>query len=216
MIQRVVEQAKKSASLSHVLVATDDERIFSHVKMFCEVVMTSPNHNTGTERCLEALEKSGITADAVINIQGDEPFIDPAQIDALAVLISKPEIEIATLAKKIDSHEMLFDPNKVKVVFGLDGRALYFSRQPIPFLKNVIEEDWHKRHAYFKHIGLYAYKTNVLKEICALPTASLEQSESLEQLRWLENGRTIHITETTIETPSVDTPEDLQRLLLSL
>lgn len=214
MIQRVIEQAEKSSQLNDVIVATDDERIFLHVQLLGKkVVMTSPHHPSGTDRCLEALEKSNITADAVINIQGDEPFVSPEQIDALAVLIAKPEVEIATLAKKISDNETLFDANKVKVAFAQDGRAVYFSRHAIPFQKSIPQSQWLSNQDYFKHIGLYAYKTDVLKEISALKPSSLELAESLEQLRWLENGKSIYVAETTIETPAIDTPEDLQKVL---
>lgn len=214
MIQRVIEQAEKSSLLHDVIVATDDERIFLHVQSLGKkVVMTSPYHPSGTDRCLEAHEKSNITADAVINIQGDEPFVSPEQIDALAVLIVKPEVEIATLAKKISDNETLFDANKVKVAFAQDGRAVYFSRHAIPFQKSIPQSQWLSNQDYFKHIGLYAYKTDVLKEISALKPSSLELAESLEQLRWLENGKSIYVAETTIETPAIDTPEDLQKVL---
>ncbi len=217
MIQRVIEQAEKSSALSDVIVATDDERIFSHIQSLGKkVVMTSDAHPSGTDRCLEALDKSGVAADAVINIQGDEPFVVPEQIDALATLISKPEVEIATLAKKINDTETLFDPNKVKVAFAKDGRAIYFSRHAIPFQKSIAQNKWLNYHSYYKHIGLYAYKASVLKEISQLEPSSLELAESLEQLRWLENGKSIFVAETTIETPAVDTPEYLAYLLKTL
>ncbi len=217
MIQRVIEQAEKSTVLSDVIVATDDERIFLHVQSLGKkVVMTSDQHPSGTDRCLEALNKSGIRADAVINIQGDEPFVAPEQIDALAKLISKNEVEIATLAKKIDNDEALFDSNKVKVVFAENGRAVYFSRHAIPFQKSIPQKEWLSKHTYYKHIGLYAYKSHVLKEISALKPSPLELAESLEQLRWLENGKSIFVAETTIETPAIDTPQDLENVLKSL
>jgi len=214
MVQRVIEQAEKSKWLNDVMVATDDERIFSHVESLGKkVVMTSSHHPSGTDRCLEALEKYNINADTVINIQGDEPFVSPPQIDALAVLIAKPDVEIATLAKKINDTETLFDPNKVKVAFAQNGRAIYFSRHAIPFQKAIAQTAWLAYHKYYKHIGLYAYKTNVLKEISRLKPSPLELAESLEQLRWLENGKSIFVAETDIETPAIDTPEDLQKVL---
>jgi 3-deoxy-manno-octulosonate cytidylyltransferase (CMP-KDO synthetase) len=217
MIQRVVEQAKKCNALNDVIVATDDERIFSAVNDFGgNVIMTSDQHQSGTDRCLEALEKSGLSAAAVINIQGDEPMVDPAQIESLAQLISKDEVEIATLAKKIEDDVTLHDPNKVKVVIGENGRAIYFSRYAIPFQKSVERKDWLSHHTYYKHIGLYAYKVNTLKEICSLQPSALEKAESLEQLRWLENGKSIHVAITDIETPSIDTTADLENLLRSL
>lgn len=217
MIARVIAQVKKCTSLNDVLVATDDQRIFDHVQSLgTKVFMTSPDHASGTDRCLEALHHSKLQADAIINIQGDEPFVDPQQIEALCQLISKPEVEIATLAKKIDEAQMLFDPNKVKVIFSSNGKAIYFSRQAIPFQKNIPQQDWLSHHNYFKHLGLYAYKTKVLEEICELSPSSLEIAESLEQLRWLEHGKSIFVAETHIETPAIDTPEDLKKVLADL
>lgn len=217
MIQRVIEQAEQSILLKDVIVATDDKRIYEHVESLGKkVVMTSDQHPSGTDRCLEALTKSGIAADAVINIQGDEPFVDPSQIDALAQLISVEGVEIATLAKKIDDAEVLFDPNKVKVAFAKNGRAIYFSRHAIPYQKSTPKEEWMQHHTYYKHIGLYAYKTTVLQAISALPPSSLEITESLEQLRWLEHGKSIFVAETTIETPAIDTPADLESVIKSM
>lgn len=214
MIMRVWDQAGKSKALSERIVATDDARIFDHLSgQNVRVIMTSPDHPSGTDRCLEALVNSGLDCDAVINIQGDEPFVDPSQIDALAELITHDGVEIATLAKRIDEKSLLFDPNKVKVVFGRDGRAFYFSRQAIPYQKSVDPSEWLDHFSYYKHIGLYAYKTDVLREICLLEPSPLEKAESLEQLRWLENGYRIYVGETHIETPAVDTPEDLRRIL---
>jgi 3-deoxy-manno-octulosonate cytidylyltransferase (CMP-KDO synthetase) len=217
MVQRVIEQAIKSTLLDNVVVATDDERIAQHVvSLGHTAVLTSHLHHSGTDRCLEALNKQATHYDAVINIQGDEPFVDPIQIDALAKLITQPEVDIATLAIKITDSKTLFDHNKVKVVLAADGKALLFSRQPIPFQKNYPPDHWVRNHNYYKHLGLYAYKSAVLKKICALAPSSLEISESLEQLRWLENGFHIHVALTTIETPAVDTPEDLQSILTKL
>jgi 3-deoxy-manno-octulosonate cytidylyltransferase (CMP-KDO synthetase) len=217
MIQRVIEQAEQSIMLKDVIVATDDKRIYEHVESLGKkVVMTSDQHPSGTDRCLEALTKSGIAADAVINIQGDEPFVDPSQIDALAQLIAVEGVEIATLAKKIDDAEVLFDPNKVKVAFAKNGRAIYFSRHAIPYQKSIAKEEWLQHHTYFKHIGLYAYKTSTLKAISELEPSPLEVAESLEQLRWLENGKSIFVAETTIETPAIDTPADLESVIKSM
>lgn len=214
MIQRVIEQARNSSVLSEVIVATDDDRILAHVESLGEkVIMTSVNHLSGTDRCLEALERSGIDAEAVINIQGDEPFVSPEQIGVLAKLIMRDEVEIGTLVKGIHETDVLFDSNKVKVIFSSDGRAIYFSRHAIPFQKGKNQNEWLNFHPYFKHIGLYAYKTKTLREICSLKPSSLELAESLEQLRWLENGKSIYVVETDIETPAIDTPEDLQNVL---
>lgn len=217
MIQRVAEQAQQASSISFAVVATDDQRIFDHVtEIGYEAVMTSSDHPSGTDRCLEALEKSGYAADAIINIQGDEPFVSPKQIDALAQLISKPEVEIATLAKRIHDAETLFDPNRVKVVFDNQGKALYFSRHAIPFQKNQPQENWLLHHHYFKHIGIYAYKSKILQDISEIHPTTLEMAESLEQLRWLQCGKSIYVAQTDIETPTVDTPEDLEKLLSGL
>lgn len=216
MIMRVVEQARKCKWLEDVVVATDDQRIADHVANFGgRVVMTSANHLTGTDRCLEALQKLNERYDAVINVQGDEPFVDPALIESIAVQISLPSIMIVTLAKRINDEQTLHDPNKVKVVITKMGQALYFSRQAIPFLKGETK-DWHKHFPFYKHIGLYAYKTVVLERIGKLEPSALERAESLEQLRWMENGIRIHVVRTEIETPSIDTPEDLQRVLESM
>ena len=214
MIQRVVEQVQSCGVVADVMVATDDERIQQHVtNLGVQCIMTSPNHPSGTDRCLEAYELSGLQADCILNVQGDEPFVDAEQLNALAQLIARPEVSIATLAKKITDAETLFDPSKVKVVMNAHSQALYFSRQAIPFNRNAEQTDWLSQHAYYKHLGLYAYKPQVLKEICALQPSSLEKAESLEQLRWVENGYAIHVAITEIESPAIDTPEDLAAVL---
>jgi 3-deoxy-manno-octulosonate cytidylyltransferase (CMP-KDO synthetase) len=213
MIRRVYEQAKKSKSLSKVVVATDHEEILNHVIAFGgEVCMTSAQHASGTDRCYEVLSKENSSFDYVINIQGDEPFIAPEQIDLLASLLDG-KTELATLIKKIESVEQLLNPNLVKVVFNKDHEALYFSRSPIPYLRNMEQVEWVTHHTYFKHIGMYAYRNDVLEKITRLDISSLEKAESLEQLRWLENGYTIKVKETNIETMGIDTPDDLQNAL---
>jgi len=210
MIRRVFEQASRASGLSAVVVATDDSRIADAVRGFGgDVVMTAVSHPSGTDRCAEALSVAGDGYEAVINIQGDEPFIRPEQIDQLCNLISAEGSQIATLARKIGAEDELSNPNLPKVVIGVDGRALYFSRQAIPYLKGVPVSDWYRHHLYFKHIGIYAYRSEVLKLITALPPGILEQAESLEQLRWLENGYSLHVGITDSETIAVDTPEDL-------
>ena len=217
MIQRVIERVQLCASISEVLVATDDERIAQHVETLgLKCIMTRADHPSGTDRCLEALELSGIAADGIINVQGDEPFVDPSQLEQLTRLILEPDVSIATLAKEITDSSALFDPSKVKVVFNAHGRALYFSRQAIPFQRDRKPEEWISYHTYYKHIGLYAYKPDALRAICNLQPSSLEKAESLEQLRWLENGYSIAVAVTEIETPSVDTPADLQAILNNL
>ncbi len=215
MIQRVYEQASKI--LSDVYVATDDERIENAVKAFGgKVVMTATTHQSGTDRCAEALTKveasTGRKYSAVINIQGDEPFISPVQIELLAKAFLKPETEIATLVKKADNAQDLFNPNKPKVVVSANFDALYFSRSPIPYLRGVDEKEWHQKHTFYNHIGLYGYRSDVLMAITKLERGTLEKCESLEQLRWLENGYKIAVMETELESLSIDTPEDLQAL----
>jgi 3-deoxy-manno-octulosonate cytidylyltransferase (CMP-KDO synthetase) len=215
MIQRVYEQSKKSNFLSEVYVATDDERIVEVVSRFAgNVLMTASTHPSGTDRCNEVAEKlvsSGKQIDVVVNIQGDEPYIQPEQIDLVCSCFVNPDIGIATLVKKIETHQELFENAINKVVVDKFNNAIYFSRTPIPFLRNKNKEEWHYSHTYFKHIGLYAYRTNILREITHLSPSLLEQAESLEQLRWIENGYKIHIEKTQIESFSVDTPEDISK-----
>jgi 3-deoxy-manno-octulosonate cytidylyltransferase (CMP-KDO synthetase) len=216
MIQRVYEQASQCKSLSAVIVATDDQRIYDAVVGFGgEVVMTSSVHKTGTDRCFEAVQKWDNTCDVVINIQGDEPFIDPRQIGELANCFEHENTQIATLIKKADG-EALFDPNKPKVVVGKDGHALYFSREPIPHLRGVERAAWSDQHNYYKHIGIYGYRLTALEAITKLEMGVLEQAESLEQLRWLENGFRIRVAVTKHEAFSIDTPEDLEKILTEI
>lgn len=211
MIQRVYEQCAKTTALSKVVIATDDERIYKHVENFSAVVMTRSEHPSGTDRCREALEQQQESFDYVINIQGDEPFIDPVQIEILAAELKKGAA-IATLAKPIEDETLLHNPNIVKVVTTGDGHALYFSRAPIPFNRNAGSNPWTKSHSYLKHIGLYGYQTDTLKQITKLPVGKLESTESLEQLRWLEHGYRIRVGITSIETIGIDTPEDLEKI----
>lgn len=216
MIQRVYEQSSKSELISKVVVATDDSRIFDHVKSFGgNVLMTDINHTNGTTRCNEVvsiLEESGDEFDVVINIQGDEPMINPVQINSVAHLFNNPKTHIGTLAKRINSIDELFDNNVVKVTMSNDNRALYFSRQAIPFFRGEDETKWLSKANYFKHVGIYGYKTDILKQITTLSVGRLEQAESLEQLRWLENGFNIFVDITDFESISIDTPEDLNKL----
>jgi len=213
MIQRVYEQAKKSSKLSDVVVATDDERISTHVKAFGgQVVMTEANHPSGTDRCFEALKKSGKEYTYIINIQGDEPFIDPSQIDLLAG-VCDGKTELATLMIPVDSHEVLFDTGEVKITMNNKHEALYFSREVIPHIKGVDKKDWHKHFPYYRHVGMYAYRADVLKQITTLAPSSLEKAESLEQLRWLENGFKIKLAITNFDSHCIDTPEDIEKVL---
>ncbi len=211
MVQRVYEQAAKSNLLNEVVVATDHSLIVDAVEHFGgQVCLTSNEHQSGTDRCNEVLSQFP-DFDYVINIQGDEPYIDPKQIDLVAQLLDG-QTQLGTLVKKIqDAHE-LFDANVVKCVFNTNMEAMYFSRATIPHLRNHERDNWLTSHAFYKHIGIYAYRADVLKEIAKLPISTLEMAESLEQLRWLEHGYTIKVAETDIQSIGVDTPEDLQRL----
>jgi 3-deoxy-manno-octulosonate cytidylyltransferase (CMP-KDO synthetase) len=216
MIQRVYEQVKKSTQISDVVVATDHPEIFNHVTAFGGMVcMTRESHISGTDRCYEALTLQAKAYEYVINIQGDEPFIKPEQIDLLAGILDG-QTEIATLAKKIEHHDQLFNPNIVKVVVGQTGEGLYFSRAAIPYLRNLPETEWLSAQVHYKHIGMYAYRADILQKLTALPVSTLEKAESLEQLRWLEHGYKIKVAETTLETIGIDTPDDLQKALLSI
>lgn len=217
MIQRVYEQASKCDSLNKVIVATDDDRIKSAVEAFKgNVILTSENHKSGTDRCSEVVEFLGVENqifDVVVNIQGDEPYINPQQISQVVSCFSNQDVEIATLAKRISSSDELFNTNINKVIFDKAGNAIYFSRHPIPFQQNKPKENWLDNLEYFKHIGIYAYRSKTLSEITALQQSKLEVAESLEQLRWLENGYKIRVVETEYESVAVDTPEDLSKFL---
>jgi 3-deoxy-manno-octulosonate cytidylyltransferase (CMP-KDO synthetase) len=213
MIRRVYEQAEKSELLSAIFVATDDERIVTEVESFSgNALMTSPKHQTGTDRCFEVLEKIGKDKyDVVVNIQGDEPFIHPEQIDKVIRCFKHDGVHIATLAHKITDRRDLINPSLVKIVRKNNGEALYFSRSPIPFIRDSGNADWTNLYTYLKHIGIYAYRSKVLEEIVKLPPSSLEKAESLEQLRWLENGYSIMVDITDKESIPVDYPEDLKK-----
>ena len=215
MIVRVVEQVKKSQLVDRIIVATDDERIFNHVSPFCEVKMTASELASGTDRCASVLKTLGepLSERIVVNVQGDEPFIQPEQIDLLVQFMLDNSIcDIGTLIKKIDQPEDVFNPNIVKVVRSLENTALYFSRNPIPFVRGVEQKEWLGQTSFFKHIGMYAFRASVLMDLAELPVSSLEKAESLEQLRWLENGYSIGVAETELETRGIDTPEDLASL----
>lgn len=211
MIQRVCEQAWKS-KLDAVVVATDDIRIADEVLKFGgKYVMTDPRHQSGTDRCCEAVQMLEEQYDAVINIQGDEPFIDPRHIDLLVDMISRDDTQLASLVKRVEDAEDLFGSTKVKVVMDKTGKALYFSRNPIPFMQNVAHEKWMQKGRYYQHIGIYAYKTETLHQIAKMQPSALEQAESLEQLRWLENGLSIRMAVVAGESISIDTPDDLAK-----
>jgi len=218
MIQRVFEQVKQASKITDVIIATDDSRIMETVSGFGGLAMlTSSSHLNGTSRCAEVFDKANTQKpnfyDGVVNIQGDEPFIDPEQINQLCDILIKKKAGIATLAKKIGNDDDLFNPNTVKVVFGVDGLALYFSRSPIPFIRNHDKSTWLKNASFYKHIGIYGFAKSTLAEIVSLEPAKLELVESLEQLRWLENGLEITVEITDFESVGIDTPEDLEKLI---
>ncbi|WP_285008478.1 3-deoxy-manno-octulosonate cytidylyltransferase [Pedobacter faecalis] len=211
MIRRVYEQAIKAGSLDEVVVATDDDRIAEEVQNFGgNYIMTSSEHATGTDRCAEVVAALP-QYDVVINIQGDEPFIDPAQIDLLASCFHQEHTGLATLVKKITSADELLNVSIPKVVLNEADEAIYFSRQTIPYLRGVDQENWLEHGTFYKHIGLYGYRSATLLELTKLPASALEIAESLEQLRWISAGYKIQTKTTTIETLAIDTPEDLEK-----
>ena len=215
MIQRVYEQALKCKLIDDLVVATDDASIFSHVIDFGgKAIITSDNHHSGTDRCYEAACLLNVTNpdDIIINIQGDEPYINPEQISELINCFKAGEAEIATLVKKIKDNEEIFNTSKPKVVINNKKEALYFSRSPLPYLRDVATGLWAEQHPYLKHIGLYGFRFEALKKISSLSPSSLEIAEGLEQLRWLENGFIIQTEITQYESVSVDTLEDLEKL----
>ncbi len=212
MIQRVYEQSIQTKGLANVVIATDDERIAEEVTNFGgKYVMTSSTHQSGTDRCAEVAEKMP-EYDIVINIQGDEPYISPEQIELLSTCFEDKNTQLATLIKEIHTDEELFNVNIPKVVINSRQEALYFSRQTIPFIRNEEKENWSKSHQFYKHIGIYGYRRDILLALTKLQPSSLELTESLEQLRWLENGFTIKTKVTNLETIAIDTPEDLKKI----
>ena len=210
VIERVYEQVQQV--LEAVYVATDDERIYDAVKAFGgQAVMTSANHKSGTDRIAEAVKIIGGDYDVVVNVQGDEPFIQPEQIETLCHCFDDPSTQIATLGKRFTDMAGVENPNSPKIVVDNRGFAMYFSRSVIPYIRSAEQETWLEHYPYLKHLGIYAYRTKVLEEVTHLPQTSLEVAESLEQLRWLQNGYRIKVAETEFETVGIDTPEDLQK-----
>ena len=219
MVQRVYEQVQ--ATVDALVVATDDERILQAVLNFGgRAVLTSNEHRSGTDRCMEAFLKTGKGFEVVINIQGDEPFIQPEQIELLKTCFSDVDTQIATLVKPFDADgefaQTLYNPNTPKVVLNNRSEAIYFSRSVIPYIREKEHAERLKSHTFYKHIGLYAYRSNILREITALPQSSLELAENLEQLRWLQNGYKIKVAVTNQETIGIDTPEDLEKAVCQL
>ena len=213
MIQRVYEQCSKSISISKLIVATDDQRIADHVRLFGgNVTLTSNKHQSGTDRCAEVADNYP-EFDILINIQGDEPMINPDQIDLLCKCFENPQASIATLVKKIGSNDELFNENTPKVILNNNSEAILFSRTAIPFLRGKAKENWIEQYTFYKHIGIYGFKTETLKILSNLPLSTLESAEALEQLRWIENGYRIHAAITDKESQAIDTPEDLEKLL---
>lgn len=209
LVRRTYEQACSANLDAKVVVATDDQRIMDHVSGFGHCIMTSPDHVSGTDRCFEAASKLGEDFEVLINLQGDEPFIRPEQIEALAGCFKDAETDIATLRKPVRNKDELFNPNVVSVVCRQDGTALYFSRHPIPYLRGVPEDEWHLHHPFHRHVGMYAFRKTVIDKLQHLAHGKLEAAESLEQLRWLENGFSIRVADTGYMSPAVDSPDDL-------
>lgn len=215
MIRRVYEQA--SEAVDNVYVATDDDRILKTVNNFKgKAVMTSPDHKSGTDRCAEAVklieEKTGKNFEIIINVQGDEPFLQPEQLDTIKSCFNTPDTQIATLIKPITETENIFDENKTKVIISNKKEAIYFSRSPIPYVKGRLRDEWSTSHQFYLHIGLYAYKKDTLLSITKLSPSVLEIAESLEQLRWIENGYKIKVEITEYNSLGIDTPEDLDKI----
>jgi 3-deoxy-manno-octulosonate cytidylyltransferase (CMP-KDO synthetase) len=214
MIERVYEQSIKSKSLNKVIVATDDDQILNHVLDFGgQAIMTHKDHASGTDRCFEALSLLKESYQYIINIQGDEPFIEPAQIDELAETLNNSKVEIATQMIAIKNESELFDPGEAKIILNKHNEALYFSRAAIPYLRNSVQDQWHIHHTFYRQVGMYAYRNDILKKITKLPVSTLEKAESLEQLRWLQNGFKIKCVLTKYESHCVDVPEDVERIL---
>ena len=214
MVEWVYRRAEKA--FDTVAVATDDERIAAEVRRFGgRVVMTSPAHRSGTDRCAEALalmqDETGTKADVVVNVQGDEPFVDPALLSRLAACFDDESTQIATVVKPFDSVADLMNPNNVKAVLSASGRAVYFSRSTIPYIRGFEQDEWLNRHTFYWHLGLYAYRAGILARLTQLPPSPLEIAESLEQNRWLENDFYIRVIQTQGENIAIDTPEDLVR-----
>jgi 3-deoxy-manno-octulosonate cytidylyltransferase (CMP-KDO synthetase) len=213
MLKHVYDNVVKAGVFDKVVIATDDERVKNAaLKWNANVVMTSEAHQSGTDRCAEVIQKLPESYDVIVNIQGDEPFINDKPLKTILEIFKQhPSVQIATLVQKFLNIEEIFSVGTAKVVRGTDGRAIYFSRSPIPFVRNAEKQDWMSHHTFWDHVGIYGYTPKALAEIVKLPVSLLEKAESLEQLRWIENGYVIHTAETDYRMISVDTPEDLER-----
>lgn len=209
LVRRTYEQALKVKLDCEIIVATDDQRIYDHVKEFGQVMMTSEHHFSGTDRCFEVLARANGSFDILINLQGDEPFILPEQIESLVKEFGNIHTDIATLQKPIRNEEELFNPNIVKVVCNYEKKALLFSRQAIPYTRGSEKTEWAAKFPYKRHIGIYAFRTSICQKLSELETGTLEKAEMLEQLRWLENGYSIRLADTDFVSPAIDSPEDL-------
>lgn len=217
MLQRVYHQTQKAKNIKRIIVATDDNRILEHATSFgAEVMMTSDRHPSGTDRIAEVISKLNEKYDIVVNVQGDEPFINPSQIDALVDLFSDVNVDIATMVKPLSGIKEYENPNVVKAVMADNGKVLYFSRSNIPYFRSGYNDQTFSAGAGYKHLGMYAYRSSVLSKLAALAPSSLEQAEQLEQLRWLQNGFGISACITHEETIAIDTPDDLQRAVMFL
>ena len=208
MIQRVYEQVKKVDGIAEVLVATDDERIAKCVEAFGGIYAMTGECSCGTERVYEAIKD--YDCDIVLNVQGDEPYIKPQQLEQLGACFNDPSVELATLVKRVIGKDELMNPNSPKVIVDKNGDAIYFSRTPIPYSRDIeVTDEYVNSTPFFRHIGLYGYRVETLARICAMPQGFLEKTEKLEQLRWIENGLKIRVAETEFQTHAVDTEEDL-------
>jgi 3-deoxy-manno-octulosonate cytidylyltransferase (CMP-KDO synthetase) len=213
MLQRVYEQTIKAKKIDEVLIATDDERISNHCKEIgAKVIITAVHHPSGTDRCFEAYQLNNKKFDYVLNVQGDEPFLDPEQINSL-INVCDGHVEIATQMIKCHDSSVLFDKGEVKIILNTNKEALYFSRNVIPYIKGIDQADWHKHYNYYRHVGMYVYRTDILEKITRLKPSALELAESLEQLRWVENGYKIKCVETDFDSHCVDTPEDIEKVI---
>jgi 3-deoxy-manno-octulosonate cytidylyltransferase (CMP-KDO synthetase) len=213
MLQRVYEQTIKAKKIDEVIIATDDERIANHCKEIgAKVIITAVHHPSGTDRCFEAYQLNNKKFDYVLNVQGDEPFLNPEQINSL-IDVCDGHVEIATQMIKCHDSVVLFDKGEVKIILNTNKEALYFSRNVIPFIKGIDQIEWHKHYNYYRHVGMYVYRTDILEKITQLKPSALELAESLEQLRWLENGYKIKCVETDFDSHCVDTPEDIEKVV---